>query len=97
MREPLPVAAEAGPFMSVRTPILTTSSETCADAGTAATTAAARIMLARIKLLANIALFPPHLADRPRTGFVRGASLHSFDHSARAVNAKPLHLRKRRA
>src|SRR3954471_15172134 len=28
--EPLPVGEDAGPFMSVRTPILTTSSETCA-------------------------------------------------------------------
>src|SRR6201999_834728 len=33
--EPGPVGAEAGPFMSVSTPILTTSSETCASAGAA--------------------------------------------------------------
>ncbi len=30
--DPLPVGLDAGPFMSVRTPILTTSSEICASA-----------------------------------------------------------------
>src|SRR3954465_2936723 len=33
--EPWPDGVDAGPFMSVRTPILTTSSETCAEAGDA--------------------------------------------------------------
>jgi hypothetical protein len=83
--------------MSVRTPILTTSSETCADAGAAVTTAAARIMLARIKLLANIALFPPHGGSAESWPRSHPFGLHSFDHSAGAVNAKTLHLEKQRA
>src|SRR3954471_4012640 len=31
--DPWPVGVDAGPFISVRTPILTTSSDTCANAG----------------------------------------------------------------
>src|SRR6266540_4567774 len=41
--EPWPVGVAAGPFMSVRTPILTTSSETCASAAVDASIAAASI------------------------------------------------------
>ena len=39
--EPWPVGVEAGPFMSVSTPILTTSSDTCASAAGDADIAAA--------------------------------------------------------
>src|SRR5437899_2317526 len=39
--EPWPVGVDAGPFMSVRTPILTTSSEICASADGDDNTAAA--------------------------------------------------------
>src|SRR4249919_1619629 len=39
--EPWPVGVDAGPFMSVSTPILTTSSETCARAAGEAEIAAA--------------------------------------------------------
>src|SRR5262249_39651897 len=41
--EPWPVGVDAGPFMSVRTPILTTSSETWASAGGEERMAAAQI------------------------------------------------------
>src|SRR5450432_2145447 len=40
--EPWPVGVDAGPFMSVRTPILTTSSETWASAGGVDRAAAAK-------------------------------------------------------
>src|SRR5665811_1306248 len=40
--EPWPVGVDAGPFMSVRTPILTTSSETCASAAGVDNAAAAK-------------------------------------------------------
>src|ERR1700752_4849846 len=55
--EPWPVGVEAGPFMSVRTPILTTSSETCASAAVDASIAAAPIAAAE-NFLENIP-FPP--------------------------------------
>src|SRR5437868_7039894 len=55
--EPWPVGVEAGPFMSVSTPILTTSSETCASAADDASIAAAPSRHAE-KFLKNI-LFPP--------------------------------------
>src|ERR1700747_1661315 len=41
--EPWPVGVEAGPFVSVRTPILTTSSEICASAALEASMAAASV------------------------------------------------------
>src|SRR5258708_8850515 len=40
--EPWPVGVDAGPFMSVSTPILTTSSDTCAEAADEASIAAVR-------------------------------------------------------
>src|SRR5580704_17987390 len=52
--EPAPVGVEAGPDMSVRTPILTTSSETCALAALAAQAIAMarhRIVMCRIVTL----------------------------------------------
>src|SRR6187402_1522303 len=55
--EPWPVGVDAGPFMSVRTPILTTSSETCAGAAVDASSAAATIP-SLDRFLANI-LSPP--------------------------------------
>src|SRR5450756_998471 len=59
--DPWPVGVEAGPFMSVRTPILTTSSETCASAAgddeiEAANTASAAIFLAEIKTVLPMAI-----------------------------------------
>ena len=51
--EPWPVGVEAGPFMSVSTPILTTSSETCAEAADGDSSAAV-IIAAMIECLANI-------------------------------------------
>src|SRR3954470_8738126 len=55
--EPWPVGFDAGPFMSVRTPILTKSSETWASAAVDASIAAARIP-SLDRFLANI-LSPP--------------------------------------
>ena len=55
--EPWPVGVAAGPFMSVRTPILTTSSETCASAAVDASIAAASIP-SLDRLLANILSSP---------------------------------------
>src|SRR5260370_427076 len=55
--EPWPVGVDAGPFMSVRTPILTTSSDTCADAADEASIAAASTANVN-RFLANI-LSPP--------------------------------------
>src|SRR2546423_5844823 len=55
--EPWPVGVDAGPFISVRTPILTTSSEICASAAVDASIAAASAPnLARF--LANILSSP---------------------------------------
>ena len=56
--EPWPVGVEAGPFMSVSTPILTTSSETCASAADDANIAAAHAPSLNM-FLTNI-LFPSH-------------------------------------
>ena len=56
--EPWPVGVDAGPFMSVRTPILTTSSETCASAAVDASIAAASIP-SLDRFLANILSSPP--------------------------------------
>src|SRR3954452_12969322 len=55
--EPWPVGVEAGPFMSVRTPILTTSSDTCASAAVDASIAAASAPNID-KLLGNIPSSP---------------------------------------
>src|SRR5262245_26434144 len=55
--EPWPVGVDAGPFMSVRTPILTTSSESCASAAVDASSATARIP-SLDSFPANI-VFPP--------------------------------------
>src|SRR5258705_11191878 len=55
--EPWPVGVEAGPFMSVSTPILTTSSEICASAAVDASIAAASAP-SENRFLANI-LSPP--------------------------------------
>jgi hypothetical protein len=54
--EPRPVGVDAGPFMSVSTPILTTSSDTCAsadadDSTTAANAPSMDIVLAEITLV----------------------------------------------
>src|SRR5260221_1151765 len=59
--EPWPVGVDAGPFMSVSTPILTTSSDTCADAADEASIAAASAPSEKPsenRFLANI-LSPP--------------------------------------
>ena len=56
--EPWPVGVDAGPFMSVSTPILTTSSETCASAAVDASIAAASIP-SMDRFLANILSSPP--------------------------------------
>src|SRR5437667_9596646 len=56
--EPWPVGVAAGPFMSVSTPILTTSSEICASAAVDASIAAAHAPNKNI-FLANIS-FPPN-------------------------------------
>src|SRR5882762_3113783 len=65
--EPWPVGVDAGPFMSVRTPILTTSSEICARAGDASAAAAsspsANPRLAEIK-----AVLPNFLVRRHYSG-----------------------------
>src|SRR2546429_7456565 len=59
--EPWPVGVDAGPFMSVRTPILTTSSEiwpraACDDNTAAANAASAEIFLAEIKTVLPLSL-----------------------------------------
>src|SRR5215218_3639115 len=56
--EPWPVGVEAGPFMSVRTPILTTSSDTCASAAGPEETAIANAA-SRDSLLAEITYVLP--------------------------------------
>src|SRR5882757_321189 len=55
--EPWPVGVAAGPFMSVSTPILTTSSETCAGAAVGASIAAASAA-SMDRVLANV-MCPP--------------------------------------
>src|SRR5689334_1161823 len=71
--EPCPVGVEAGPFMSVSTPILTTSSDTCAsvDAGSIAIAQAASspMRLAEIDPLAEINFVLP---GKYRRGAVLG-------------------------
>src|SRR5215216_4618064 len=67
--EPWPVGVAAGPFMSVRTPILTTSSEICASAALDANIAAPSIP-SLDRFLANI-LSPPwkrHVGRRVSAG-----------------------------
>src|SRR5450631_3816608 len=60
--EPWPVGVDAGPFISVSTPILTTSSEICASAAGAANIAAPSAA-SRDRILADI-LFPPVTTGR---------------------------------
>src|SRR6266481_500545 len=64
--EPWPVGVDAGPFMSVRTPILTTSSEICARAGDAS--AAAASSPSANPRLAEIKAVLPHLVRRHYSG-----------------------------
>src|SRR5271169_6784751 len=76
--EPWPVGVDAGPFMSVRTPILTMSSETCASAAgddnaAAATAASMDIFLAEITnvlplLSGALALFVGGFAGSQKAG-----------------------------
>src|SRR5712671_2490717 len=59
--EPWPVGVEAGPFISVRTPILTTSSEiwasaACDDKAAAANAPSTDIFLAEIKTVLPLSL-----------------------------------------
>src|ERR1700722_1954177 len=56
--DPWPVDVDAGPFMSVRTPILTMSSDIWADAGGDDTIAAASATPSMVVLLANISSPP---------------------------------------
>ena len=56
--EPWPVGVDAGPFMSVSTPILTTSSDTCASAAVDASIAAASAANSPDRFLANILSSP---------------------------------------
>src|SRR5215813_10364824 len=76
--EPWPVGVDAGPFMSVSTPILTASSETCAWATADASIAAANAPSA-VNLL-NI--LPPPVTP----GAFAAVALY-FKHSPGAVNA----------
>src|ERR1700749_215900 len=75
--EPWPVGAEAGPFMSVSTPILTTSSDTCASAGEA--NAVAANAASTDSFLANIQFLPLSPSG--------GAVSSYFKHSGSHVNA----------
>src|ERR1700710_1602992 len=56
--EPCPVGVDAGPFMSVSTPILTTSSDTCASAAGADSSNAARVVSAKRVLAGMSCLLP---------------------------------------
>ena len=56
--EPWPVGVEAGPFMSVSTPILTTSSETCASAAGDDRNAAANAVMNILVLVEIIGVLP---------------------------------------
>src|SRR5579872_1662960 len=89
--EPFPVAADAGPLMSVRTPILTTSSETCARAAGANGSRARTASTARpaVTVLADISvsLVSSPLARRDRQA-PRPAALSFCIHSVDAVNAE---------
>src|SRR6266849_2880298 len=86
--DPCPVGVDAGPFMSVRTPILTTSSEIWARAAGDAKTAAANAP-SRNSFLAEITDVPPItlrriglLLDRKRNSAgppFFNHSLQSFD------------------
>src|SRR3954452_6778445 len=78
--EPWPVGVEAGPFMSVRTPILTTSSDTCASAADEASIAAVKAATEN-RFLANIPSPPVSfgtLAIIARSKAVDPAELVSF-------------------
>src|SRR4051812_31504061 len=90
--EPWPVGVEAGPFMSVRTPILTTSSETCPSAAGAdnITDAAAASM---DSLEAEITKYPPvssgalaGLLDR-RASLIRYSCLNSHSAPMRLIES----------
>src|SRR5882724_6918143 len=77
--EPWPVGVDAGPFMSVRTPILTKSSEICARAGDASAAAAsspsANPRLAEIKaVLPPFGPAPLFRRRRPRLDRARSRS-----------------------
>src|SRR5882724_2403428 len=76
--EPWPVGVDAGPFMSVRTPILTTSSEICARAGDASAAAAsspsANPRLAEIKAVLPQFFGPAPLFRRRRPRLDRARS-----------------------
>src|SRR4029077_8028808 len=73
--DPCPVEVAAGPFISVRTPILTTSSDTCASEGREASDA--KKIPARIILLLNIALLLILFAHL--TVYFSCNSVHKFD------------------
>src|SRR5258705_5263683 len=75
--EPWPVGVDAGPFMSVRTPILTTSSETCASAAVDASIAAARIPSLE-RFLANILSSPSGIGTLAVSRFQAVASANLF-------------------
>src|SRR6516162_4823102 len=75
--EPGPLRSEYRPVISVSTPILTTSSDTCAPANDVVTKSAATLEIARTKYLGFMSFLPfdePDLANprKPRRWFVRG-------------------------
>src|SRR6478752_4638499 len=77
--EPWPVGVEAGPFMSVSTPILTTSSDTWACANVDASIVAANTP--------SIGILLPNIMSPPGTAGSMASIALNVKHSTACVNA----------
>src|SRR6202035_2383742 len=91
--EPWPVGVEAGPFMSVSTPILTKSSETCASAAgddnaAAANAATMDIFLAEITKFLPLSSGPPAvLLGRERSPAIDVLAINSQSASTELIRS----------